>query len=165
MLLAGRRAEAIQVARNYVQQVYQHRDYIGIADDIAMWMCLLLPEAMPTDAQIAARLQPWWKQVQLQRGGVLHDALQRIRSVQSTRRRAYSKAIQELKAGRTSYQIPYMDTLWFAWLYKQQGKRADAQWWLRQARKANSGDHPNFWDGILFGRVLFPEEWEKSLSH
>lgn len=161
LLLAERRAEAKPLARDYIQQVYQHKDFLWGIDENALVMGLLLPDAMPSDAVINARLQLWREKARANIQWTLIDAIERVRSVQFARRGEYGRAIRALKAGRDHYRHPCRDALFFAWFHQQRGERALAQKWLRNARAALPQlDHPNLWDLVLLGRVLFPKAWE-----
>ncbi|MCS6920263.1 MAG: hypothetical protein NZM28_10865, partial [Fimbriimonadales bacterium] len=164
LLMQGRRAEAVQIARDYIQQVYAlDDDYLWLVDEDALAMAVLLPEVCPSPDQIAQRTRRWKDPL---RQPILHqDALRRIRAVQAACRGDYRQAAQLLRT--LTMGGLFHDNLWLAWFYHKSGDSQLAQLYLRQASDmldnlspAERGD-PMYHNLELQARVLFPNQWRR----
>jgi tetratricopeptide (TPR) repeat protein len=158
LLLQGKRQEAAQVARDYLQQVYQHTDYLRDTETIANAMCLVLPEAAPSAAQLEHHTRDWATIARQWGNKFLIDALQSARAVHAAAKRDYKRAIRLFTKGGGSTVECY--ELLLAWLHRQTGQHAQARRHLDNVRtelkrREVGREHLH---GVLLARLLFPQE-------
>lgn len=158
LLLQGKRQEAAQVARDYLQQVYQHTDCLWDTEPIANAMCLVLPEATPSAAQLEHHTRDWATIARQRENGYLLDALQSACAAHAAAKRDYNRAIRLFTKGGGSTVECY--ELLLAWLHRQMGQHAQARRHLSNARTElkQREVRREYLHGVLLARILFPQE-------
>jgi|GEM_PF-5691752 len=159
LLLQGRRAEAVALARSYVQRVYDVPEYQWRADERAALLCMLLPALTPSPVLIEQRTRAWKQEARRRNNYYIIDGLHRIRAMQAVQRRDYRTALREFQAGRKYHGFSASDALWLAWLHHRAGQPAAARKFLQEARRQikrfPDQGHPEQLECILLERLLF----------
>ncbi|MCX7992434.1 MAG: tetratricopeptide repeat protein [Fimbriimonadales bacterium] len=82
LLLMGRRADATQIAREFVEQVYQEQECLWEVEPLVWGLCLLLPEVAPASERVEQRVREWVQQGQQRQNQVYVEMALRARAVQ-----------------------------------------------------------------------------------
>lgn len=135
LLLMGRRADAAQVAREFVEQVYQERECLWEIEPLAWGLCVLLPETAPSPERIEQRAREWVQLGRLHSNRAYLEMAFRARAVQAAVERNYTRALRLYPEAPTQ-GLPVYDLLLLGWLHQHWGQRADARLYLELAQQS-----------------------------